>query len=356
MSPEQLAAKLKRGGLAPAYLLLGADTYARDRCRAALLDAALPPEERENGLTQYDLNEAGLRDVVDDARSLSLFASRRLILTANAEGALPRQKAGQEEDDDAGGAPSGTAALDRYLKDPSPDVVLVFEAVRFDWEGGDDKKKLERIRKFYGSIAEVVELSRYSLDEARQEAQTLARKAGLNIDRSALDLLVESLGANLARVSIEIDKLRLYGSPERPITEEDIGALVPEARAATIFALVNALGRRDRRRSFQLLDTLVRDGEYLPMALTFLSAQFRMALASMEAGLRGAGQIQGYFAKAGVPIWGSRAEQVYQTISRFSQPQLERGLQLLFEADRDMRSPRPDDRIVMERLILELTG
>ena len=54
-------------------------------------------------------------------------------------------------------------------------------------------------------------------------------------------------------------------------------------------------------------------------------------------------------------MWGSRAEQVYQTTAKFSKEQLERGLRLIFEADRDLRSARPDDRIVMERFVLELT-
>jgi len=55
-------------------------------------------------------------------------------------------------------------------------------------------------------------------------------------------------------------------------------------------------------------------------------------------------------------MWSSRAEQVYQTVSRFSKPQLERAMQLVFGADRDLRSARPDDRIVMEQFILRLTA
>ena len=54
-------------------------------------------------------------------------------------------------------------------------------------------------------------------------------------------------------------------------------------------------------------------------------------------------------------MWSSRAEQVYQTTSKFSKEQLELGMKLIFQADRDMRSPRPDDRIVMEKFIFELT-
>jgi DNA polymerase-3 subunit delta len=137
---------------------------------------------------------------------------------------------------------------------------------------------------------------------------------------------------------------------------DDITALVPDARATTIFALVNALGRRDRARAMEILDTLTKEGEYLPLALAFLSTQFRMALVAREAGLKSAGQVQSHFSRMGVPMWGSRADQVFQTVSKFSKPQLEKAMKLIFDADRGLRDARPDDRIVMERFILQLVG
>jgi DNA polymerase-3 subunit delta len=352
MSPDQFLSRMKKGVIAPAYLFLGPEAYDRRRCRQALLNAMLTDEEREEGLTQYDLRETTLPDVIDDARSLSLFAGKRVIVLANAELALPRQRS--EDEDAETPSSAGAASLDDYMKDPTPGVVLLFEAVQFDFQG-DEKKKLERIAKFYASVADTVELKRYPADEARGEAQSLAKRAGISIDPAALGFLVDALGADVARIAVEIEKLRLYVGSERTITLEDISKLVPEARATTIFALVNALGRRDRRQSLQILDTLTRDGEYLPLALSFLSAQFRMALVSKESGLRGAPQIQSYFSRLGVPVWGSRAEQIQQTVGKFSKEQLELGLKLIFEADRDMRSTRPDDRIVMEKFILEIT-
>jgi DNA polymerase-3 subunit delta len=117
---------------------------------------------------------------------------------------------------------------------------------------------------------------------------------------------------------------------------------------------VNALGRRDRARALDVLDALVREGEYLPLALTFLAGQFRMALVSREANLKSAAQVQGHFQKQGIPMWGSRADQVWQTASKFNRQQLERGLTLIFEADRDLRSARPDDRTVIENFVMKL--
>jgi DNA polymerase-3 subunit delta len=295
---------------------------------------------------------------LDDARSLSLFAADRLIWVANAEAAMPKGRAveddGEVESGGSAGAASGAAPLAAYLQDPTPGTVLVFEAVRFDFEG-DDKRKLERAAKFYSAIPDVVELRRLAAHEARREAESLAANAGLRLGAEALDLLVEALGGDAMRLAVEIEKLALYAGG-RQLGAEDIAALVPDARSNTIFALVNALGRRDRARSLEILDTLSRGGEYMPLALAFLSTQFRLALVAREAGLKSAQQIQGHFARLGVPMWSARAEQVYQTSAKFGAPQLERAIQLIFEADRGLRDARPDDRIVMEQFILKLVG
>ena len=75
-----------------------------------------------------------------------------------------------------------------------------------------------------------------------------------------------------------------------------------------------------------------------------------------ESGARNAGEVTRLFQRLGLPVWPARAQQALDTAGRFSRPQLERAMTLLFEADRDLRRERPDDRIIMERLVWALTG
>jgi DNA polymerase-3 subunit delta len=357
MTPAQFTARTKRNEVPPVVLFLGQEAYERRRCRHALILATVGSDEA--AITRYDLSQTSLTEVIDDARAMNLFVSRRLIFATSAESALPKtgKGASDDDDDDGGGGSSGGGfdALAQYVKDPSPDVTLVFEATKFDFEG-EDKRKSERVRKFFSAIPDSVEFKRHTPDEARQEAQAMLRRAQVTVMPAALEMLIESLGADVSRLFTEIEKLSLYGQTGRPISEDDITALIPDARETTIFVLVSALGRRDRTKALSVLDTLCRDGEYLPLALSFLSTQFRMALIAKEAGLKTAQQVQGHFSRIGVPMWGSRAEQVAQTLTKFSKDQLEKGMKLIFEADRALRSPRPDDRIVMESFVAALTG
>jgi DNA polymerase-3 subunit delta len=356
MTPAQFLGRVKRNEIPSVALFLGQEGYNRRKCRDALVAAAsgIQPE-------YYDLSSTSLSAIIDDARSMSLFASERLIFVIGAEAAVPRSPRGSgagaaaiedDDDDSVSTSSSGPAAdvLEAYVKSPTPGVTLVFEATRWDLEG-EDKPKSERARKFFGAISDIVEFRAFSSDEARAELERIARAAGVRLDAAASEALVEALAADVARIAVEVEKLSLYG---KPITVDDLALLVPDARQSTIFNLVNALGRRDRIRALAALDALVREGEYLPLALSFLATQFRMALVAKEQNLRGASQVQSHFQRIGIQMWGSRAEQVAATAAKFSKDQLERGLKLLFETDLYLRSPRPDDRTIVESFVFSL--
>jgi DNA polymerase III subunit delta len=354
MTPEQFLDQLQKKGPQPAYLFLGPESYNRDRCRKALIAKVLGEEDRESGFTKHDLEETPLAAALDDARSLSLFASKRVIWLARAEAALPRGKAVVGREDDESTTSGDADALTAYLREPTPDVVVVVDSARFEFEG-EDKARLERVQKFFSVIPAQVEFRPFAPDAARAFAQSQAKKAGLQLPLVELALLLEATGGDASRIAVEIEKLSLYAG-SRKVTAEDILALVPDAQAANIFALVAALGRGDRKRSLELLDMLAREGEYMPLALTFLATQFRMALAARDAGLRGANAIQGHFNKLGARIWPERARQIEQTVESFPKERLERAIHRVFEADRSLRDARPDDRIVMEEMILSLTA
>src|SRR5580693_7612905 len=131
MTPDQFLDQLQKKGPQPAYLFIGPESYNRDRCRRALIAKALGDEDRDGGFTKHDLDEIPLAAAMDDARSLSLFASKRVIWLARAEAALPRGKTVSE---DEGSSVGDADALTSYLREPTPDVVLVVDSARFEFD------------------------------------------------------------------------------------------------------------------------------------------------------------------------------------------------------------------------------
>lgn len=354
MTPEHFLARIAKQPPAAAYLFVGQEGYQRRQCKKALIERALPPDSRTDGLEQIDLEESSLLETLDQARSLSLFSSHRLIWVVSAELALPRRMNASEEDGDEREKPA-TAELQEYLKTPTPGTVLVFECSRYDFTG-DDRAKLERVQKFYSAIPEIVEFRHFTPESSRYLAQDLARQNGLKLSGAELAALLEASAGDASRLEMEIEKLALFVAAGRAVTMDDLRALVPNAAQTTIFTLVNALGKRDRAAALRSLDILIREGEYLPLALTFLSTQFRLALAAKEAKVNGTQQAQAFFTKLGVRMWRERAEQVAGTAAVFTKDHLVKAVALIYQTDKKFREGLRDDRIVMESLILALTA
>jgi DNA polymerase III subunit delta len=343
MTPDQFLRDVEKKAPAPVYLFAGPEAYRRRACREALISKALPdPAAREDGVTFHDLEEITLAEALDDARSMSLFAADRVIFIHGAEAALPRG--------DVKESPAQETLAD-YCANPSPGVTVVLDARRYDFEA-EDKAKLERLLKFYAAIPAVVEFPRLKPQDARVFAQAIAAERGLKLGSAEVEALVVATAADASRLANEIEKLALHGGP---ISTREIAALVPNASETTIFALVNALATRNRPQSLELLDRLVRSGEYLPLALTFLGGIFRLALAAREQGLRSTQDVQSFFQRQGTAMWRARAEQIHVASEKFSKERLEEGIKLVFRADRDLKSSRADDRVVMEEFVLRLT-
>ena len=354
MSPEQFIARIAKQPPAPAYLFLGQEGYQRRKCRTALLNRTLPGPEREEGFEQVDLAEVSLREVLDGARSLSLFAPTRVIWASSAEAVLPRRLSAGSDEESGEDAKGSVSELADYLKHPCPGTVIVFDCSRFDFNG-DDRARLERVEKFYSSIKEVVEFRPFTPELSRALAQELIQKHKLRLGGTELAALLDATAGDASRIESEIEKLDLFVGTERAVTMDDLRALVPNASQTTIFALVNALGRRDRTSALRSLDILIREGEYLPLALTFLGTQFRLALAAKEANISSPGQALTFFTKLGVRIWRDRAEQAIATANVFGMQQLRRAVAAIYETDKKFRDAYKDDRTVMETLILSLT-
>ena len=348
MKPGDLIRRLrKRHEPAAGYLLLGAEPFYRSRCRQAIREAVLGPDPDVTAMVEIDLAKRPLRDLVEEASTMSLFAPNRLVVGRNAEGAVPKT-AGRARD-------SARRSLAAYFNDPAPGTTVVLEAVRHDSHDRGSKEKLQRIGKFFDAVPVRIDLVALSVDEAHFVGRVLARRMGLRISEQAVSQLVEMLGADGFRIENELEKLLLFAGPDREVTRADLELLVPEARQSGLFQFSEALAARDRAGALRVLDTMAKSGMHWPLQLNLIAGLFRQALAAKELGLRNARQISGGLARTGSRVWPQRARQLAGIVSRFRESELRDALIALFEVDRGLRSSRPEDRMLMEMLVIRLT-
>ncbi len=349
LKPADLILKLRKGGKPePGYLFLGAEPFYRGRARQAVRQAALGETAEDVAVEELDLAERSLVELVEEARAMSLFASDRLVIGRNAEQAVPKAA--------SNAAKAAQRVLEDYFSDPTPGTVVLIEAVKYDSQDRDDKARLARMAKFFGPVPVHVELDALSAEEAMHVAGVLSKRMSVRFERGVLSDLVEMLAADAFRIENELEKLSVFVGTDREVTRADLEMLVPEARQSGLFDFSQAIAERDRASALGLVDTMARAGTHWPLQLNLIAGLFRQALAAKELGLRDARAIGKELASYGLRIWPARSRQIAGIVTRFEEGELRKALIALFEADRHLRSAQPSDRLVVEMLVMKLTG
>lgn len=121
--------KIKKKQFAPFYLLYGTEAYFINETIDLITVEALAEEDRDFNIVTYDLEEAYLEDVVEDARTLPFFGERKILLIKSPL-FLTSQKEKLEQN---------IKILEEYIAEPSPFSIMIFIA---PYEKLDERKKL----------------------------------------------------------------------------------------------------------------------------------------------------------------------------------------------------------------------
>ena len=349
-----LAAK-GQGPLRPGYVLAGDEIYLLERCRRAVLKAFVPEEMRDFCLSELDLAQTSIFEVLDRAQTPSLMAPFQVVLVRNVK-QLYTRGAKKEE----------FAALNRYFQSPNPQALLIFVAdfLRIPTDirrmEMDDKNRFERLTETLGQYCGIVELARVSEDDAMRWVAATAQEAGTRVDPDAARELVDALGADMMMISSELEKLLLYTQGKGRITLGDVETMVLSAKQRSLYELTDAISARDRAKALALLQGLLNSsdaGEDAAIGhLYMLAKTFRQMLVILEKNVRDTRAIwQALWQGFRMPPFA--ADDLIRQARRFkSRRGLTRALRLIARADLELRSSPPDKRLVLERLVYDLAS
>ncbi|MGA7339276.1 MAG: DNA polymerase III subunit delta [Terracidiphilus sp.] len=349
------AAAAGNGKLRPGYVLAGDEIFLLDRCRAAVLRAFVPPDLRDFSLSDLDLAETSIFEVLDRAQTPSLMAPFQVLFVRNVRQLYTR---GAKKDE--------FAALDRYFRSPNPQALVIFvadflripnDARRMDM---DDKNRFERLAETLGEHCGTVELARVSEEDAMRWAVATAQESQIRLEPDAARELVDALGADMMPVSSELEKLLLYAMGRGRISLGEVETMVLGAKQRSLYELTDAISARDRVRALALLHGLLNSsdaGEDAAIGhLYMLARTFRQMLVILEKNVRDSRAIwQALWQGFRIPPFA--ADDLIRQARRYkSRRELTRALRLVARADLELRSSPPDKRLVLERLVYDLAS
>jgi DNA polymerase-3 subunit delta len=290
-------------------VIAGADSYLAEEALEGLIAAAVDGGDRADSVQVFRGDESTWTQVVEAARTGSLFASRRAVVVRNAD-AL---KGDGEE-------------MVAYAEDPDHSVSLVLLTVK------PDKRKT--VWKLLMQAAQVVPAEPLKGRALRARVQESLRRRRLALRDDGLEELLERVGQDLRRLMGELDKLEAFAG-QAPLSAEDVAAVLGRGLAPPLYKLGDAMAARRGRETLEVLHALLEEGEApLKILGTFHRSlrQVRGALA-----LRGSRSAREELVSR-LGVLPFKVSDVLEASRRWSEGDLRRAFVALDRADRRMKS------------------
>ncbi len=353
---ERFVSEVEARKLRPVYVFVGDEVFFRKQCRDAILRSLVPTDLREFSLFDFDLAETDLAEVLDRARTPSLMAPFQIFFVRGVKTLFGRGSNSNEEK---------LNAIEQYCKDPNPEAVVIFvadhisipaDARRMDLT---DKERYERIRETLGRYCAIVELGRVEESEAVRWIQEYCVTREVKIEPDAGRELVDSLGGDMMMVSNELEKLILYVGEKKRVTLGDVETMVLAAKQRSLYELTDAISSRDRTRALEMLDAVLSSGDGDEAAighLYMLAKTFRQMLVILERNVRDQRMLWAALWQ-GFRVPPFAADDIIRQARRYkSKRELTRAIRLVSKADLALRSNPPSRRLILEKLVLDLTA
>jgi DNA polymerase-3 subunit delta len=351
---ERFIAEVRENRLRAGYVLIGDEIFLYERCRRAVLDTLVPSNLRDFCLSEIDLGESSIFEALDRAQTSSLMAPFQVFFIRGLK-SLYTRGAKKEE----------FAAIEEYFRSPNPQSLVIFVAdhVRIPSDPRrmdmDDKNRYDRIRETLGDWCGIVELARVDETDALRWITTESEKNGVRFDADAARELADALGADMMLIASEWNKLVLFAGEKKHVSLGDVETMVLAAKQRSLYELTDAISARDTPRALALLHGLLNasdGGEDSAIGhLYMLARTFRQMLVILEKNVRDSRAIwQALWQGFRMPPFA--ADDLIRQARRYkSSRDITRALRLIARADLELRSQPPDKRLVLERLVFDLT-
>lgn len=321
----------------PVYVVIGDDDH--EKTFLAQLTSELVEEElrafnveRLYGTDRTTTAEA----IVEAARVLPMLGDRRVIVVLRADALLKpkRRKADDDEEettrgggDDAGNAEPALSAdaLLAYVTKPEPMSTLVLVA-----DDIDRSRKLGKALVKHAAMVECwglkagKEVKGWDLPQVARAAQAWVKRqaaeAGKQIDAGGAALLAGRAGTDISRLRGDWQRVLLYVGDRPQITREDVAEVASPETSQDDWAVTNAIERGDAATALRQL-ALAFDAGAAPQMMV--------------------GQL-GWWVRTKLP--GIAPGRVKPAIDA------------LLRTDLDLKSSIGEPRVLMERLVVELSS
>lgn len=305
---DTVAHDVKAGKISPLYCLMGDEPFYIDRLESIITQKVMPESNRDFDMELlYGSDVDGMR-VADSCRQFPMLGEKRLVIVREAQ----QMRAGQD-------------ALAAYCQNPMDTTVLVL-----CHKSGkmDTRKALGKAISANGVIFE----SKRVYDSALPSfIKGYLKDKGKEIDEKAVQMLVEHVGADLTRMSSELDKLTIAIPEESRVTSAIVEDQTGMSKDFNNYELLGALAEKSKSQAAQIVKYYNNNPRSFALPAT-LSLMFAFYADLMQAYYSPDKSENGIAEWLGMPNWKVRRE-IMPAIRNYSGRRVMNILSMIRETD-----------------------
>ncbi|MBF1482074.1 DNA polymerase III subunit delta [Prevotella pallens] len=249
---QDIMKDLKARRFSPIYILMGEEAYYIDQITNYIAENVLTPAEQDFNLNICFGADVSAVQVTDMAKRFPMMAEYQVVIVKEAQNI------------------HSLDALEKYLKNPAKTTILV-------WchKNGkiDARKKVISLAEVHGVVFESKKLKEYQLAGFMQNY--LAAKK-ITIEPKATQMMADHIGADLSRLTSELDKVALSLSEnDKRITPDIVEKEVGVSKNFNTFELRDAIVNRNVFKANQIVNYFISNPKagslysFLPLLFSY---------------------------------------------------------------------------------------
>ena len=242
---DEILKELKAKQYRPVYYLMGEEAYYIDLIADYIEDKVLTETEKEFNLTVIYGNETDIASVINAAKRYPMMSEHQVIIVKEAQNL------------------SNIDELSYYLQKPQPSTILVF---------CHKHGALDRRKKIAGEIEKVgILFESKKLKEGQLPAFISAymKRKGTDIEPKAAAMLADFVGADLSRLTGEMEKLVItLPHGQTRVTPEQVEQNIGISKDYNNFELRNALVEKDVLKANKIIRYFEDNPKTNPIQMT----------------------------------------------------------------------------------------
>jgi DNA polymerase III subunit delta len=234
--------------LPPLIVLAGEELFLRSEHLVEIQHAVFGQEDPGMGLVRLDptaLGSDAMAAILDEVRTPSMFAPRKLVVVDPADPLFKKADVGGEEEKRLG----NRELLENYLETPLEGATLVLVV--------DTWLKTTRLHKMLLKMGGVRSCESIKAQYAPEWIVRRVTEAyGKKMEPAAVGRLADLIGPDLQRLDNELAKLSLYQPDAPAITLQAVDALVGFQHEQQIWDMIDALAERDAPTALRKIEEI----------------------------------------------------------------------------------------------------